>query len=522
MRRMRFGLYPATVTVAALLIGAGSARAQTAPPVRPLSIEDALRMAQGGSEEIEAAQAGVTRASGNQRIARSQFLPQISGTASYSRTLKSQYSGISLGGGSSTTDTTTGGSSSGGGLGSAFSRLPFGQRNTYSLGLNLQQNLYVGGRLVNNRRAADARRRSADIDLTAAAAQLMLNVTQAYYDALLSDQLVTIADSSLAQTQVILQQTELGAQVGARSEFDLLRARVARDNQIPILLQRQSDRSVAYFRLKQLLNLSLDDSLSLTSTVDAPNPRFTAVGDTSTAGRAAVRQAEENVTASEAGLQAARGERLPALALVSRFAPTAYPPDSSPFPGYNDFRSDWTVGLNLSVPLFTGGRIGGSEDIARGTRDEAKARLRQTREAAALDARLALNDVTQAQATLTSTRSTAEQAARAYNIALLRFREGISTQVELSDARLLQEQAGANQARASRNLQVARVKLALLGDLPLTSASGGAAGQAAQQQQQQQQSQSQQAGSTQSGTGAQSGVPTTGGAGAASSSNGGF
>ena len=62
-----------------------------------------------------------------------------------------------------------------------------------------------------------------------------------------------------------------------------------------------------------------------------------------------------------------------------------------------------------------------------------------------------------------------QQAQRAYEIAELRYREGLSTQLELSDARLLLQQAQANRAQAARDVQVARVRLALLPDLPLTN-----------------------------------------------------
>ncbi|HYO16644.1 MAG TPA: TolC family protein, partial [Thermoanaerobaculia bacterium] len=54
-----------------------------------------------------------------------------------------------------------------------------------------------------------------------------------------------------------------------------------------------------------------------------------------------------------------------------------------------------------------------------------------------------------------------------YEIAQIRFREGISSQIELADARLLLDQAEVKRARAQRNGQVARARLALLADLPL-------------------------------------------------------
>jgi len=461
----------ADISIAPLIL-----HAQSPPTVRTLSLEEALALASGGSEEIQAARAGVERAEGNQEIARSQFFPQINLTAGYTRTLLSQYSSV-------TTPSIPGNDSTGEGSESFFSDLPFGQKNQYSIGLTLSQVIFAGGRLTAQSDAAAASRHIADIGLTAAQAQLMLDVIQSYYDAVLSDQLVTIADSSLAQAEEIFRQTDLAWKVGEKAEYESLRARVARDNQIPVLLQNRTNRSIAYMRLKQLLNISLDDSLNLTSGVGDLNPRFAAAGDTSVDQRAGVRQAVETINANEAQLRAAQGERLPQISLSSRYAPVAYPENI--FPSFDDFRNDWTVGINLSIPIFTGGRIDGSEKVAQATLNESQARLRQTREAAALDARVAQSELAQAEAILASTRSTAEQADRAYQIAGVRFREGISTQIELADARLLREQALANQARAQRNMQVARVKLALLRDLPL-SAGGSAASQAAQAQQQNQ------------------------------------
>ncbi len=105
------------------------------------------------------------------------------------------------------------------------------------------------------------------------------------------------------------------------------------------------------------------------------------------------------------------------------------------------------------------------------------------REFAALDARVALNALNQAMSAWEASRGTAEQAARAYTIAEVRYREGISTQLELNDSRILVEQATANRALAARNLQIARMKLALLPNLPLQTQS---AAQAAAQTQSQQ------------------------------------
>jgi hypothetical protein len=86
----------------------------------------------------------------------------------------------------------------------------------------------------------------------------------------------------------------------------------------------------------------------------------------------------------------------------------------------------------------------------------------------------------------------------------------LSTQIELNDARILLEQAVTNRALAARNLQVARVKLALLPDLPLQttgSASAQTQSTATQQTQQQQTSQPAQAAQQQTQGQQSSGIP---------------
>ncbi len=439
--------------------GQGQVPGETAPGrTLVLSLDDALRIASGENESIWIAEAGVLRAFGTERVVRSQLFPQVSATAQYTRTLLSQFSDLDLGG-------------DGGGADEGESiDLPFGRENQYTLGLSINQLVFDGGRVLAQRRAAEARRRSAEIDVESAQAQTLLDVTRAYFDAQLADRLVVIAERSLQQSEELLRQTDVARRVGDRSEFELLRARVARDNQRPGLIRRRTERSEAYLRLKQLLNVPPDDALTLTTGVEDEVPRFTAP-ERSPDDRAPVRQASENVEANEAALAEARSQHLPSVSLSSAYSPVAYPP--SGLPGLDDFQENWSVSVNLSVPILTWGRLRGNEQIAEANLDEARARLLQTREAAVYDEREAVNALADAQATLEGSASTAEEAARAYSIAQLRFREGIASQIELSDSQLLLDQAEVNRASALRDLQVARARLALLADLPLTGQAGG-------------------------------------------------
>jgi outer membrane protein TolC len=448
-------------------------------PGRPLSVEEALSLATARSEQVTIAGAGVDRARGQQLQAKSQYYPQLNASANYSRALASEFEDA-FGGASSDTTTTPPDSAGGGGI--DFSELPFGRKNTYQFNLSLSQNLFAGGRIRAQNRVANASRTTAEIALAEAKAQVTLNVAQAYYDASLADRLAGIAEETLAQAERTLEQARLARQVGNQSEFELLRAQVARDNQVPVVIQQRSARDLALLRLKQLLDLPADEPITLTTTLLADTllpvagyaPADIDVRQADSLSRSAVRQAAAGVQIREASLDISQAQRWPSLALTSNYTRVNYPVDL--LPQFNDLRTNWTLGLNMQVPLFTGGRIKGDEVIAEANVTEARATLQRTKELAALDTRSALQDLAAAEAAWQASSGTVTQAERAHAIAELRYREGISTQLELNDARLLLQQAQANRARAARDLQVARVRIALLPDLPLGTIGGTSGG----------------------------------------------
>jgi outer membrane protein len=476
--------------LATLILAAVPAAAQTRATVT-ISLDDALRMAESKSEGIAIARAGLNRATGNRMVSRSAGLPQLSGTAGYTKTLKSQFdifastpapdpnapkalctpeipANATAAQRQAAIDAATT-CSSGGGI--DFSSAGFGAKNQWALGLNAGWNVYSGGRISGLNRAASAQERSATIEVEAQRAQTKLDVAQAYFDAALTDRLVGIATASLAQTERVLEQTKLGKEVGDVSEFDLLRAQVTRDNQRPALIAAQSNREVAYLRLKQLLEIPATDSISLSTGLETDSiaPAMTVAAATAArldaASRAPVRQIEQAVIAQEGLLRAAKADRFPQVQIVSGFQRLYFPNEF--LPDFGQARQNWTVGVQTSFPLFTAGRLRGNELVARANLDETRQRLNQTRELTELDSRIAMTQLEQAQSAYLASAGTAEQARRALDIDQLRYSEGISTQTDLAQSRILFEQATANRAVAARNLAVARLRVQLLTDLPL-------------------------------------------------------
>jgi outer membrane protein TolC len=475
------------------------AQGAVAVPSGPITLEQALSLAEGGSETVASAQAGIRRAEGEEIRARATLFPQLSASLGYDRSLASEFDGVfdnvSFG------DTPAGSGSTGSGTEEGgLEDLPFGRANTWRATLTFSQSLYSGGRLGAARQLALANRDAAGHTLTAARAQLLFEVTQAYYDAALSERLVAIAEATVQQSGATLQQTQVGFDAGTQPEFEVLRARVNRDNQTPLLIRARVNRDVALLRLKQLLDLPADADLRLAESFAdeslAPPPAFApqiagiesqmrtvdwaAFTRSATAAlpeRIAVTEAATAVTLREASLKLTEAQRNPSASLNSTFSRIAYPGNLI-LPTFD--RTNWSVGASLNVPILTGGRQRGDEVVARAELEQARLQRQQVEELAALDTRSAWAELLAAKAAWEATSGTVQQANRAYEIANVRFGAGVSTQLELSDSRLLLQQAEANRAQSARDLQVARARVALLPNLPLGAGGAGAAPRAPQ------------------------------------------
>ena len=463
-----------------------------------LNLSEALTLATNKSEAVDIARAGVDAAAAEQIRARAQRLPQVYGNASYTRTLRTQFAGLFnnqpsgvpcdplnvnpavsveqrvselerflvCGGPAAVAPTSDGDAPV----------LPFGRTNIYTLGFTASQALYTGGRVGAQNRLADSLFRSATLELDSTDAQFLLDVSTAFYDAVLADLLLAIARESLGEAEKTLEYVQLGFKVGRLPEFDVLRAAVSRRNQRSTVARRFGDRETALLRFKQLIDLPPAASLTLETDLMAdalpvPEPfdeRFRAAEPLQAVfDRVPVQQADAAVQQREANLDIARAQRWPTISAVTDYGLFGYP--TSFFPtSTNQFRQNWTVGAQLQVPILTFGRIRADVLSARANLAQSLAQRRLTRELAVLDTSVVLAQLQAAREEWEAASGGLTEARRAYEIAELRYRQGISSQLELDDIRLALQQARLNRAQAARDLQVTRIRVALLKDLPIT------------------------------------------------------
>ena len=219
-----------------------------------MTLAAALEIAEAKSESVALAQTAIARNEGDFVRAKSGRRPQLSGSATYDRSLANEFQGVF-------DDIDFGG---GGSDGSGSLRGPAVRAREHVAGHALLLPDPVFGRAARRPGRSGlgwpARRRTGPVG---ARAQLLFDVTQAYYDAALSDRLVAIAEATLDQADATLRQAQAGFDAGTQPEFEVLRARVSRDNQLPLVIRQRVNRDVALLRLKQLLELPADADLRL-------------------------------------------------------------------------------------------------------------------------------------------------------------------------------------------------------------------------------------------------------------------
>jgi outer membrane protein TolC len=420
----------------ALLLGSLVTTASAAP----LTLEQAVSRALEQSEEVQLTQAQLLDARGQVREALSTALPQVNGSVTYRHQIDSIFEGFAA-------DT---------GLGKVFSNSSFGAVRDWTIGLEASQLLFDGGKWLAGMRGAKLYLRAATEQNREAISDLVYRVKSAYYQASAAQRLLAIAEGSLDQARKHEAQVALFHQQGTRAEYDLLRAQVDAANQEPGVVSARTAADLALLRLKQLINWRGADALELATPLEStdgtvPVPEALAL-DTKSRGALAASQA--NVGLQEQAVRAARASRWPSLTASTNLQHQAFP-QGGEWPERSEFLRNWDAEIKLSLPIFTGLRTGAEIQRARAALTRAKAERDQAAEQVAFEAADAKARLDQAAAQLGARRETVRQATRAYELSEIRYTNGISTQLEVSDARLGMQTAQVNQIDAARDYLVA-------------------------------------------------------------------
>lgn len=339
--------------------------------------------------------------------------------------------------------------------------ITMGAENSSNWGFTATQSIWQGGRVFAAWAAARLYSKYVDQVRRQAWLDLQQGVATAYFDALLAEQQVEVARRSLElaiDTRDVVQKKYEQGQI---SEYDLLRAEVQVANIRPQVLQAENGQKLALTNLRNLLGIEAGVPLQL-----SPSVADSAAWETESLevliSRARGRrpeplQAELEVSMREKAVSVARADHFPSLELSGNYMVSAYREKL----GFNHWQRTpaWSATLTLSIPIFEGMRISSGVSQAKVDLVQARLRERSVNKRVTLDVESAQNSFLEAQERLGSQAETVLQAERGYEIANLRYQEGVGTQLEVSDAMLALTTARLNKSNAMRDYQVARTNL---------------------------------------------------------------
>ncbi len=434
----------ALIGALAVLLAGGAAGQSPTDTVR-LTLDAAVQRALEQGADMRIARAAVLDANGQVRQAFSSALPQVTSSLTYTRQFASIYQGLDTGGTNS--------------LSSFFKNSPFGAANAWNFELRATQLVWSGGKVGAGLAAAKSFRRAASLQQSETAAEITLQVKQAYWNAALQGQLFTIAVESLDQARQHLHEVQLYLQAGTRAEYDLLRAQVDAANQEPPVVQARNGYEVALVDLKRLLDIPAEQPVVLETALESADATIPVMASDSVGApdRAGLGAADATVRVQEEIVKATRADRWPTLSVTTTFNEQTFPADGSPFGA--QYLRGWNGEARLSFPIFTGFKTAGAVEQARAALARSEAQRDQMRRQVQLEVVRAQGELERARTLLAARRQTVRQAQRAQHLADVRYTNGMATQLDVTDTRLAARQAEVNQVQATRDYVVALAQL---------------------------------------------------------------
>ncbi|MHB8835622.1 MAG: TolC family protein [Candidatus Methylomirabilia bacterium] len=330
--------------------------------------------------------------------------------------------------------------------------------DNYTLKLGVVQPLFTWGQIGAGIRLAGIGRSTAGDRLAGARGTALRDAATAFYDVLLAREFATLATQNLEQRGRHLEEARRRLAAGTATEFDVLAASVAEQNARPETIRTAHLVNAARERLAFVLGVperEVDVEGSLAASAGAAGPPDYATAFQAAAGnRPELGELRKSRAMSEELVRIARAGNKPRLDLGADLGWHAIDMDGRTGDG-----GTWSAGLQLTWPVFDGGRTKGA--VARTESETRSLGLDEARflDGLALETRTAVDAVREAAAIVEALGGTVAEAERLVAMAEKGFELGVKVRLDVDDAQLNLIQARAGLARGRRDLLAARVNL---------------------------------------------------------------
>jgi outer membrane protein TolC len=292
-------------------------------------------------------------------------------------------------------------------------------------------------------------------DADATQEQVASQVARAYLAAVKGDADVETALSNVTLSEALLKQSENEKEAGTGTGIEITRAKVQLANDRQRLLVAQNARHGAHLQLLRAIGMRLDTELELTDKlqylpVDAVT--MDAAKAQALKERPDLRAQQDREANARLSASATRLERMPSLSAFGDYGSNGT--------ALNNSLPTRTVGFQVKVPLFDGGRRDARrEESASEYRAEA-VRTNDLKEQIELDVRLALDSLQSAEQEVKVAQEGLNLANNELTQARRRVDAGVAIGVEVTDAQTRLERARDNHTDALYSYNLARLDLA--------------------------------------------------------------
>ncbi len=288
--------------------------------------------------------------------------------------------------------------------------------------------------------------------------KVMQAAVDAYYVWYAADEALVAARASEDAARETLRATETRQRVGAGTLADVLQARTALSQASLSVIQRDGTREIARGTVAQALGLPAPSTVTLAPPpenlpTDLQPPAFDALAAALPDRRPDLRAQKLTVEAAKASYDSIDAQDRPSISLAASDGL------NRSRPGASDTTESGSIGLQLKIPLFAGGRYQAQEIVAARQVDIAETEYERQKLNASSELWTAWQGVRTSAATVGASHDLVASASEAHRAALARYRAGLGSLIDVLNAQSTLADARQQEAAARFNWHRARVLL---------------------------------------------------------------
>jgi len=324
----------------------------------------------------------------------------------------------------------------------------------YNVGVFISQVVFDWGQRASRQSAAEREAAAAEFRTAETQNDVRLVVAATFLNILRAQQLLIVANERSESTAEQLRVAKARFEADVAPRYDVIRSEAEHANAQQSVIEAQNDVALAHAAFNTALGRPVETPVLLRYEPEPPRPEvpFDAARDTGLENRPQLDALREDIKSGQHEVKARRAENRPQIAIAGAydrpnpggFAPTAY--------RYN-------LGLVMTWPFFDSGFTRGRVREAQGLLEEDRKAFDQARQQMELDVRQALLDIDEAQKRITVARTELTASREALRVSEVRYRAGVGTNVEVTDAQVATARAGQNVANAQFDYETAIARL---------------------------------------------------------------